>query len=86
MLNLKEDYKDYLALLTILSFGLLAFVYLGFDRQLQMAVIAVVSVFYVLWGAYHHLSKGDFHFKVLVEYLAIAFLGVVFIFTLLSRT
>ncbi|MBN1263501.1 MAG: hypothetical protein JW991_04050 [Candidatus Pacebacteria bacterium] len=85
MINLKEDYKDYLALLSILTFGLLAFVWFGYDRTFQSVVIIILAAAYVFWGAAHHLLKGDFHFRVLLEYLAVAFFGTGLVLILLGR-
>ena len=85
MIDLKKDYKDYLLLLTILSFGLLAFVYFGYDRQIQMTVMLMVAILYIAWGAWHHFLKGDFHLKVLMEYVTVSFFAVVLIMVLLGR-
>ena len=85
MINLKEDYKDYLALVSILSFSLLGLIYFGHDRLAQTVIVVTAAVLYVLWGAIHHLLKDDFHFKVLAEYLALAIFAVVLILTLLGK-
>lgn len=82
----KEDLKDYLALLTILSFSLAVFVYFSYDRQLQSAIMVVTALLYVLWGIIHHLSRGSFHFKVLAEYVTIALFASALMLTLLNRT
>jgi hypothetical protein len=86
MIDFKKEGKDYLALLTILSFGLAAFVYFGYNLLLQTIVIVLVAVLYVAWGIFHHLLQGDFHFKILLEYIVVAFFGVVLIMALLGRT
>ncbi|HUW22082.1 MAG TPA: hypothetical protein VMW41_05470 [Candidatus Bathyarchaeia archaeon] len=86
MFDLKKDYKDYLALVTLLAFGLLAFVYFGYNRRLQTIIVLLIAGFYVLWGSLHHLANKDFHLKVLAEYLAIAAFAAVLLVTLLWRT
>lgn len=85
MIDLKKDCKDYLLLLTILSFGLLAFVYFGYDRQIQINLMFAMAVLYIVWGVLHHHLKGDFHIKVLLEYVAVAFFAVVLVMVLLGR-
>lgn len=86
MTDLKNDYLDYLALIAILSASLFGFIYFGSDRQLQMIMIGLGVFFYVLWGVVHHLVRHDFHLKILVEYVVIALLALVLIFSLLGRT
>jgi hypothetical protein len=85
MIDLKKDYKDYLSLVTILCFGLAAFIYFSYDKGLQSIVIVLTAAFYVIWGIVHHCLEEDFHLKVLFEYLAVALLAVVFMLALLSR-
>ncbi|MBL7078623.1 hypothetical protein ISS42_03120 [Candidatus Shapirobacteria bacterium] len=38
----------------------------------QEKIIFLASFFYFLWGVGHHLIRGDFHFKLLVEYFLVA--------------
>jgi len=83
MIDLKKQHKDFLALLTLLSFGLLAILYFRFDRQIQSAVVLVIGVCYVAWGIIHHFLQDDFHLKILVEYLAVALFGVILFLSLL---
>lgn len=85
MIDFKKEFKDYLILLIILTLGLVAFISCQPDRRLQSLAIIATAAFYVLWGVIHHLSRGDFHLKVLLEYLAVSFLAVILVLTLLSR-
>ena len=48
MIDLKKDYKDYLALLAVLSFALFGFVYFGYDRDYQTIIMVTTAVLYVL--------------------------------------
>jgi hypothetical protein len=84
MINLKKEYKDYLALLTILSFGLFGFVYLGYNESLQKLMVILIGVLYVGWGGVHHHLKGDLHLKVMLEYIAVAFFAIILVISLLS--
>ncbi|MFH1601708.1 MAG: hypothetical protein ABIB61_02000 [Candidatus Shapirobacteria bacterium] len=60
----------------ILVFGLIilgiAFVRFQFLPLTQEKVLILASSFYFLWGITHHLLRGDFHFKLLIEYLLIS--------------
>lgn len=85
MINLKKDYKDYLALLSVLSFAMLGFVFFGYDRFLQQVIIVLTGVFYVVWGTLHHALKKDLHLKVFLEYFTVALLATVLVLTLLAR-
>ncbi|MFC1790590.1 hypothetical protein ACFLZP_03865 [Patescibacteria group bacterium] len=82
---MKEDYKDYLALLTILVFAFVSFVYFGYQRQFQTVVIILTSILYFLWGIAYHLKKGDFHPRLVFEYLAVAFFAAALLLVLLGR-
>ena len=85
MTDLKRDYKDYLVLLSFLAFALFGFAYFGFDRRMQSVIIIASAFFYIFWGIIHHSLRKDFHFKVLLEYLVLAFFGAVLVLTLLQR-
>ena len=67
----------YLSLILILSVGIYFFAYFrGFPVQ-QFRVIELSALFYFFWGIIQHLVEGDFHPKIMVEYLVIAILGVI---------
>jgi len=38
----------------------------------QEKIILLASLFYFFWGVIHHLIRGDFHLRLLLEYLLIA--------------
>ncbi len=50
-----------------------------------MGVALAVAISYVSWGIIHHYIHHDLTFAVLVEYLAVAILGLVMVFSLLAR-
>lgn len=50
--------------------------YTGFP-QTQFYIIIVTAVYYFLWGNLYHLLEGDFHLKIMVEYLFIAILSII---------
>jgi len=42
---------------------------------------AIAATAYVAWGIIHHSRRGDLHLKIVLEYLALAILGVVLVYT-----
>jgi hypothetical protein len=46
-----------------------------------VTVAAAIAVVYLGWGIIHHTRRGDLHPKIVLEYLALAILGVVITYT-----
>ncbi len=67
---------EYLVLAIILASGAVLLLY--FPPLSGKREIAAVSlgVFYFLWGIWHHSRRGDLVLKIILEYLAVAALGV----------
>ncbi len=42
---------------------------------------AIAAASYLAWGIIHHARRGDLHLKIVLEYLALALLGVVLVYT-----
>jgi len=66
--------------------GILAFSLFSYDRIFQMIVAVAVAASYVAWGIVHHAIHRDLYFSVVVEYLAVATLGLTLVFSLILRT
>jgi len=75
--------KHYLPLLGIFMAGLVGFLLFPYDKGFQMALAIAVGVSYVSWGIVHHHIHDDLHLSVVVEYITIATLGLVIVFSLL---
>lgn len=43
--------------------------------------VTIAAAAYVSWGIIHHARRGDLHLKIVLEYLALALLGVVITYT-----
>lgn len=56
----------------------------AYDKALQMAVVVLLSLFYVLWGLLHHFMHHDLHIKVVLEYILIGALGISIAFFILG--
>ncbi|KKT65500.1 MAG: hypothetical protein UW60_C0044G0014 [Candidatus Woesebacteria bacterium GW2011_GWA2_44_33] len=42
---------------------------------------AIAAAAYLAWGIIHHARRGDLHLKIVLEYLALAILGIVLVYT-----
>lgn len=63
-----------IGILVISFIGYLAFSY---DKTFQIAVVIAASVAYVTWGLIHHHLHDEIYAQVILEYIAIAVLGMV---------
>jgi hypothetical protein len=85
MRKITKDIYHYTPLLGIFIIGLFGFWLFSYNRQLQLALAASMSVAYVAWGVVHHNIHKDFSLEVLIEYVLIALLGFVVMLTILLR-
>ncbi len=83
--GIKEQLGHYLVLLFMLTFGGIALFYFQRYPQAQVISLFLTASFYVLWGIIHHYQKGDLHLRIILEYVAIAILGFIILFTVISR-
>jgi len=83
--DIKEHLGHYLILLFLLASGGLVFFYFQRFPQAQIVSAFLTASFYVLWGVIHHYLEGDLHLRVVVEYMAVALLGFLVLFTLVNR-
>ncbi|OGD42091.1 hypothetical protein A2193_03370 [Candidatus Azambacteria bacterium RIFOXYA1_FULL_42_37] len=86
MKHIAKHLPHYFVLFGLLLAGILAFVLFSYDRIFQMVVAVAVAVSYVIWGLVHHYIHRDLYFSVVLEYLAVAVLGLVMVFSLILRT
>lgn len=77
--------SHYLPLIGILVAAVFGFYFFPYDKGFQMAIGVAAASGYVSWGLISHHVHGDLHASVVVEYLAIAALGVVILFFTLFR-
>lgn len=80
-----KDLKHYLALMAILSVGLGAFLFFGYNRTVQIGIVIVLSAVYVVWGIFHHALKKELHLRIILEYLMVAILASIVVIFLLLR-
>ncbi len=85
MRSISKHLPHYFALFGILAAGVIAFGLFSYDRIFQVAIATALSVAYVAWGIVHHSVHGDLHLSVVIEYIIVASLGLVVIFSLIFR-
>jgi hypothetical protein len=85
MKKLTRHASHYLPLIGILITTLLGFYIFAYDRAFQLALGIAAASGYVSWGLVHHHIHKDLHLSIILEYLAVAILGVVILFFILFR-
>ncbi len=83
---MSKDLKHYMALIAFLSFGLAFFLIFNYNRQVQIGITLVMAAVYVVWGIVHHQVKKEFHLRIILEYVLVAFVASVVMIFLLMRT
>jgi hypothetical protein len=58
----------------------------SYDKNFQLSVALATAGAYVAWGVVHHAIHKDLYLETIVEYIAIAILGLVIIFSLVIRS
>lgn len=86
MKNFAKDLSHYIPLFGLMVAGFVAFWLFSYDRVFQIATAISTALAYVLWGLVHHYIHRDLNVSVIVEYLVIASLGLMVIFSLIFRT
>jgi len=85
MKHITLQIQHYLPLVALIVAGSFGFVYFSYDRFFQASVTLATAVGYFTWGMVHHHLHRNLHFSVVLEYLAIAIIGVVVVFSLIFR-
>ena len=85
MKKFAKDLPHYASLIGVLLAGAAGFVIFPYDKAFQMAIAFGLAGAYLTWGIVHHVIHRDFDASVFAEYLAIAALGLIIVFSLLLR-
>ena len=86
MKGISKHLPHYFVLFGFLAAGILAFLLFSYDKGFQMIVATAVALSYVAWGIVHHSIHRDLYLSVVIEYLAVASLGLVIVFSLILRS
>lgn len=76
---------DFFLLTIILAGGLGGLLYFRFEVASQIAVVSIMSTFYVLWGIFHHLHDHNLTSKVILEYVSMSALVTFILIIFLLR-
>ncbi len=85
MKQLAKHLPHYLSLAGIFVVGILGFIIFTYDKGFQIAILAALAISYVVWGVVHHHIHKDLYLAVVLEYLAVAILGFVIVFSLVFQ-
>ena len=86
-MNIKSrniDLEYYISLIFILSLGLFSIILAAPNKNLQLILVLLTTLFYILFGMVHHLINHDLSIRVMVQYIIIGGLGVTVIFFFLK--
>jgi len=83
--DIGEHFGHYLALFFILGFGITSFVFFQRTPQMQIVSAFLTTSFYVLWGIVHHYIEKDLHIRVVIEYMTVALLGFLILWSIIYR-
>lgn len=86
MKSFARHLPHYLSLFGILLAGFAGLILFSYDKNFQMSIALATGGAYVAWGIVHHAVHGDLYLETVIEYIAIAILGMVIIFSLVIRS
>jgi hypothetical protein len=72
----------YISLLLLLLLGFLLIYFASPQRQLQLSIFVIVTLFYIILGITHHKINHDLSAKIVVEYILIGAFGIAVMFFL----
>ena len=86
-MNIKSrnvDLEYYISLIFILSLGLFSIILAAPNKNLQLILVLLTTLFHILFGIVHHLINHDLRIRVVVQYIVIGALGITVIFFFLK--
>jgi hypothetical protein len=83
MKSFARHLPHYMLLFGILFAGFVGLILFSYDKRFQFAIASGTAVAYVFWGIIHHLYHKDLHFETVLEYIAVAILGITILFSLI---
>lgn len=81
---MKHHLIYYVTLIIVLLLGIGLAMYVHGQKQVQLAMIVLTSIFYVIWGVIHQAVHHSFSIKIMLEYIAIAIFGISIVFFVLN--
>lgn len=71
----KKHLYHYLILILLCLFAIGSTIYLPNQKIIKASIIIIFSLFYFLWGIFHHTIEKDIHPEIVMEYLLFSLLG-----------
>jgi hypothetical protein len=81
----RHNLLHYSVLVVMMNIIVGAFLFFSFEQLYQMIIVLIAGIAYVLWGIIHHQVNDDLHSKVIFEYVLVALLAELIIFSLILR-
>lgn len=81
---MKAHIVHFIVLIIILVLGVGMFFVARGNTALQLVIGVVTSIAYIAWGIIHHCLQGDFHRKVVIEYVFIGGIAITLLFIVLG--
>ena len=66
----------YIALIGVIAIAILLMKQAASQKQLQMIIVVLLGIFYVFWGVMHHYLHHNLRARIVLEYVAVAALGI----------
>lgn len=73
---MKKHVLYYISLATLLCIGFGLPVFFAGQKNIQLMILILTAFLYTVWGVSHHVIHHSFSIKIMLEYIAIAILGV----------
>lgn len=84
--SIKKGWLDFIVLGLVLILGGIFFLGASHSLYRQKVSLIFTAVAYIFWGVVHHWRQGDLNFKIVIEYVFTALIGVsLAYFVLLSQ-
>lgn len=85
MKHFLKHLSHYSVLFGILLAGFSGLILFSYDKAFQVATASALVMSYAAWGITHHYLDKELTFETVLEYIVVAVLGFVIIFTLIIR-
>jgi hypothetical protein len=86
MRHFLKHLSHYTVLFGILLAGFIGLVLFSYDKAFQVAVATALVLSYASWGIAHHYLDHELRLETVIEYIVVAILGFVIIFSLIIRS
>lgn len=84
--SISRDTAHYFPLLLMLTIGGILLIFFSYNVSYQAVTAGIVAFLYVIWGVVHHFLHKDLDAVVIIEYVLVASLGLLIIYSMLFNT